>query len=89
MNLKKPKFWDYKKQNLISYLLLPIAFLIQIFVSLFRKTNAQKFKIKIICVGNIYIGGTGKTSLSIKLNQILNQKNKIMFCKKILQKSNR
>ena len=48
MNLKKPKFWDYKKPNIIAYLLLPIAFLIQIFVSLFRKTNAQKFKIKII-----------------------------------------
>ena len=79
MNLKKPKFWDYKKPNIIAYLLLPIAFLIQIFVSLFRKTNAQKFKIKIICVGNIYIGGTGKTSLSIKLNQILNQK-KIKSC---------
>ena len=79
MNLKKPKFWDYKKPNIISYLLLPIAFLIQIFVFLFRKTNAQKFKIKIICVGNIYIGGTGKTSLSIKLNQILDQK-KIKSC---------
>ena len=79
MNLKKPKFWDYKKPNIIAYLLLPIAFLIQIFVFLFRKTNAQKFKIKIICVGNIYIGGTGKTSLSIKLNQILNQK-KIKSC---------
>ena len=79
MNLKKPKFWDYKKPNIIAYLLLPIAFLIQIFVSLFRKTNAQKFKIKIICVGNIYIGGTGKTSLSIKLNEILNQK-KIKSC---------
>ena len=79
MNLKKPKFWDYKKPNIISYLLLPIAFLIQIFVFLFRKTNAQKFKIKIICVGNIYIGGTGKTSLSIKLNKILNEK-KIKSC---------
>ena len=79
MNLKKPKFWDYKRPNIIAYLLLPIAFLIQIFVFLFRKTNAQKFKIKTICVGNIYIGGTGKTSLSIKLNQILNQK-KIKSC---------
>ena len=79
MNLKKPKFWDYKIPNIIAYLLLPIAFLIQIFIFLFRKTNAQKFKIKIICVGNIYIGGTGKTSLSIKLNQILNQK-KIKSC---------
>jgi tetraacyldisaccharide 4'-kinase len=79
MNLKKPKFWDYRKPNIIAYLLSPIAFLVQIFVFLFRKKNRQKFKIKTICVGNIYIGGTGKTSLSIKLNQILNQK-KIKSC---------
>ena len=79
MNLKKPKFWDYRKPNIIAYLLSPIAFLIQLFVFLFSKTKTQKFKIKIICVGNIYVGGTGKTSLSIKLNQILNQK-KIKSC---------
>ena len=79
MNLKKPKFWDYRKPNIIAYLLSPIAFLVQIFVFLFRKTNRQKFKIKTICVGNIYIGGTGKTSLSIKLNKILNEK-KIKSC---------
>ena len=79
MSLKKPKFWDYKKPNIIAYILSPIAFLVRILVFLFRKKNRQKFKIKIICVGNIYIGGTGKTSLSIKLNQILNQK-KIKSC---------
>jgi len=79
MNLKKPKFWDFRKPNIIAYLLSPIAFLVQIFVFLFRKTNRQKFKIKIICVGNIYIGGTGKTSLSVKLNKILNEK-KIKSC---------
>ena len=30
MNLKKPKFWDYKKPNIFAYLLFPIAFLIKI-----------------------------------------------------------
>ena len=35
--------------------------------------------IKTICVGNFYIGGTGKTSLCIKINQILNKK-KIKSC---------
>ena len=74
MNLKKPKFWDYNRPNIIAYLLSPIAFLVQIFRILLKNTNTQKFKIKIICVGNIYIGGTGKTSLSIKLNQILKKK---------------
>ena len=33
MNLKKPKFWDYKKPNFIAYLLFPIAFLIKILIN--------------------------------------------------------
>ncbi len=80
MNLKKPKFWDYKKPNIIAYILIPIAFLIRIFQFLnFKLKNKKKFKIKTICVGNLYLGGTGKTSLSIKINEILGQK-KIRSC---------
>ena len=82
MNLKKPKFWDYKRPNIYAYLLYPITFLYGIFsyfYSFLHKQKYQRSKIKIICVGNIYIGGTGKTSLSIKINEILNQ-NKIKSC---------
>ncbi len=79
MNLKKPKFWDYKKPNLYAYILSPIAFLIKIINTFFKKTQIKKFKIKTICVGNFYVGGTGKTSLSIKINKILNDK-KIKSC---------
>ncbi len=83
MNLKKPKFWDYKKPNIIAYILYPIALLVQFLKKLSQKTTKKKFKIKTICVGNIYIGGTGKTSLSVKLNEILNkQKIKSCFIKK-------
>ena len=32
-----------------------------------------KEKIKTICVGNIYIGGTGKTPTTIKLYEILKE----------------
>ena len=79
MNLKKPKFWDYKHPNIYAYLLLPISFLIRIIKLLKIKSKSKKVKIKTICVGNIYVGGTGKTSLSIKINEILN-KNKIKSC---------
>ena len=79
MNLKKPKFWDYKKPNILAYLLLPISYLIE-FLKLFKKkSNFKLSKIKSICVGNIYLGGTGKTSLSIKINEILTKK-KIKSC---------
>ena len=79
MNLKKPKFWDYKRPNIFAYLLQPIAFLLEISNLIKIKSKIRKSKIKTICVGNIYIGGTGKTSLSIKLNEIFN-KRKIKSC---------
>ena len=83
MNLKKPKFWDYNKPNLTAYLLFPIALIISVLKSLVNKSNKKKYKIKTICIGNIYLGGTGKTSLCIKLNKILKTKNiKSCFIKK-------
>ena len=83
MNSKKPKFWDYKRPNLTAYLLFPIALIISVLKSLVNKTTKKKFKIKTICIGNIYLGGTGKTSLCIKLKKILTKKNiKSCFIKK-------
>ena len=83
MNLKKPKFWDYNKPNLTAYLLFPIALIISVLKSLVNKSSNKKYKIKTICIGNIYLGGTGKTSLCIKLNKILKKKNiKSCFIKK-------
>ena len=100
MQLKKPEFWDYKKPSLISWLLFPISKLVEIcsFFSLNKKQ--YKFKIKTICIGNIYLGGTGKTSLAITINEILKKNNfKTCFIKKfysnqddeqkILQKNDR
>ena len=72
MNLKKPKFWDYKKPNFILIYYSIIIILIIIYLNI--KNNKKNLKIKTICVGNIYIGGTGKTSLSIKINEILIKK---------------
>ena len=87
MNLKKPKFWDYKKPNLNAFLLYPIALFIETAKKLFPKSNKKKFKIKTVCIGNIYLGGTGKTSLSIKLNKLLNNRNiKSCFIKKYYRK---
>ena len=73
MKFKKPRFWDYKKNNLISYLLLPLTLPIIFNNLLLDKKNKKKDeKIKTICVGNIYLGGTGKTPSVIKISQILN-----------------
>tara|TARA_B100000029_G_C17516325_1_gene938225 strand:+ start:482 stop:1417 length:936 start_codon:yes stop_codon:yes gene_type:complete len=75
VKLKKPHFWDYTKPNIISILLLPLT--IPIFLkNFFTLASTEKFeKIKTICVGNIYLGGTGKTPFTIKLNEIIKKLN--------------
>ena len=84
MKFKKPKFWDSKKPNIISYLLIPVSFILRILRIIFNSTVEKKkyLSIKKICVGNIYLGGTGKTSLCLKINQILKDKIKTCFIKK-------
>jgi len=74
MNIKKPKFWDLKKPTLASYLLMPFTIPLIINNFFFNKKNKKNEKIKSICIGNIYIGGTGKTPTTIKLYEILKKK---------------
>ena len=72
MNFKKPIFWDLKKPNIFSYLLLP--FTIPVIINNFFLNIQKKYKfskIKTVCIGNIYLGGTGKTPLTIKLFNIV------------------
>jgi len=80
MKLNEPKFWQDK--NFISFLLSPLS-LVTHFVNLLKKIlPKKKFKIKTICIGNIYVGGTGKTSLAIEIHNILKKKYKTVFIKK-------
>ena len=86
MKIKKPKFWDLSKPNIYAYILYPLSLIIKIINFLKTMQVSKKFKIKTICVGNIYLGGTGKTSLSIKINNILKSKNiKTCFVKKFYE----
>ena len=67
LKINKPKFWD-SKIGLFSIILFPLS-LVYIFIIFLRKRfiKTQKFNIPVICVGNIYLGGTGKTPASILL----------------------
>ena len=84
MKLKKPKFWDLKKPNFFAYLLFPFTLLIQLNNQLLKIAYKKKFKeIKTICIGNIYLGGTGKTPTVLKLYELLKNSNlKIVTAKK-------
>ena len=83
MYFMKPKFWDKKKQSFLSILLYPLS-IIYYFIILIKKITAvrHKFNIPIICVGNIYIGGTGKTSAAIEIFKILSRYKKVCFLTK-------
>ena len=74
MKVLKPKFWDQNYFTFFSILLYPfsiiykfIFFIIKLFV------KEKKFSIPIISVGNIYLGGTGKTPISLKICKILKE----------------
>ena len=74
MKLLKPKFWDQNYFTAASLLLLPLSFLYKLFLFLRKKIYSQKiFPIKIICVGNIYVGGTGKTPIVLNICKILKE----------------
>ena len=76
MKILKPKFWE-KNNNLISLLLLPVSFFLQLLIIIKKKlTSEHSFKIPVICIGNIYLGGTGKTPLSVLIAKELKKHNK-------------
>ena len=80
MKLIKPKFW--KTKNFISLILYPLS-AVTFLINFIKKFSIRKtFEIKTICIGNIFIGGTGKTSLAIEINELLRKKFRTVFIKK-------
>ena len=80
MKLIRPKFWFNK--NLLTLLFFPFS-IITLFINGYKKTSIKKkFSIKTICIGNINVGGTGKTSLAITIYKILNKDFKTVLIKK-------
>ena len=80
MKLIKPKFW--KTKNFISLILYPLSAVTFLINSIKKFSIKKTFEIKTICIGNIFIGGTGKTSLAIEINELLRKKFRTVFIKK-------
>lgn len=74
IKLIKPNFWN-KKTNIFTVILIPFSAIYFLLITIKKKiTKLRSFKIPIICVGNIYAGGTGKTPISIHIAKELLQK---------------
>ena len=80
MKIKRPLYLD--SLNIISIFLLPFSAITYVVNLIKNISNKKRFKIKTICVGNIYLGGTGKTPLILKINKFINKKYKTVIIKK-------
>ncbi len=83
MRLNKPKFWD-AGHWFFPILLLPLTLITHLINFLKKRIiRPKKFNTNIICVGNIYIGGTGKTPASILIaNELLKFKKNPVILRK-------
>ena len=66
--IKSPNFW-YQKRGLLSYVLWPLGVLYGVATAfrLMKLKGTLRAKCPVICVGNINVGGTGKTPTTIAL----------------------
>ena len=77
MNFNKPKFWNHSNISFWSILLLPFSLVFLLTSSIIKILKTQKkFPIPVICIGNIYVGGTGKTPLTSEVFKILKSSGK-------------
>ena len=70
--LKAPKFWYIKKDTYLSFILYPFSFIFRLGTKIRNITGyANKSSLPIICIGNIVVGGAGKTPVALKIGKIL------------------
>jgi len=73
IKLVYPKFWS--KRGVLSYLLVPFSW-IYVFLGSLRKFFVKPVRLAgmVICVGNMSVGGTGKTQVALWLAEQLTRK---------------
>ena len=82
MNLIKPNFWDKKKLTLLAVCLYPLTLFTGIYNFLRSLNSKKKYNLKTICIGNIYLGGTGKTPIVQYTAKLFKKKDKVILIKK-------
>jgi tetraacyldisaccharide 4'-kinase len=77
--MKTPHFWN--TINIFSVLLYPLSLLYYFIYKcrIFLNKNPYKSRIPIVCVGNLTVGGSGKTPTCVAIAKFLKSKNET-FC---------
>ena len=72
--LKAPKFWYIKKITFLSRILYPLSLIFRLGTKIRNLFSyAHKSNLPVICIGNIVVGGAGKTPVSLKIGKLLIQ----------------
>ena len=72
--LKAPKFWYQKKDTYLSNSLYPLSLLFRFGTKIRNAiSNSKKSPLPIICIGNIVVGGAGKTPVALKIGKMLTE----------------
>lgn len=75
MPLRTPRFWYQPRPRWQAWLLSPLAWLYGAAVSLHRRsTPPRRCGVPVLSIGNLTLGGTGKTPLAIALARGLGQR---------------
>jgi tetraacyldisaccharide 4'-kinase len=75
MLLATPRFWYHLRPSLVARLLQPLGWLYGLGVRWHRRcTRPRRLPVAVVSVGNITLGGTGKTPLVIALAQELQRR---------------
>ena len=70
--LKAPKFWYLKKDTYLSRSLYPFSLIFRLGTKIRNLANhPNKSILPTICIGNIVVGGAGKTPVALKIGKIL------------------
>ena len=71
--LRAPNFWYEKNDTLFSRMLYPASLFYRLLTKFYVLINKTKYsKIPVICIGNLVVGGAGKTPVALKICKILN-----------------
>ena len=89
MKFNKPKFWD-REISIYAIILYPFTILVHLVIFIKKKISRYSAsKLPIVCIGNIYIGGTGKTPLTIFIaNKLKNLGKRPVIVRKFYKEHN-
>ena len=76
--MKSPQFW-YKEKSIWITLLKPVSSFYAMMTRHRIKKKGYKASIPVICVGNIFVGGVGKTPVCLALGDLLRKKGKSFY----------